>query len=92
MAWHFAALREQFARNALDSGSSKEARRMAEDKSKDYGTGRADLERINVDQEQELRHWSATLGVTHWEVKAAVRKVGPLAKDVARALGSNARV
>jgi hypothetical protein len=49
-------------------------------------------DRINVNEEYELRDWSAKLGVTSWEVKAAVRKVGPLAKDVARALGSNARI
>jgi hypothetical protein len=49
-------------------------------------------DRINVDQEIELQDWSAKLGVTSWEVKAAVRKVGPVAKDVARKLGSNARI
>jgi hypothetical protein len=52
----------------------------------------ADRERIDIDQEYALRDWSAKLGVTHWEVKAAVRKVGPKAKDVARVLGSNARI
>ena len=53
---------------------------------------RGDRMRIDIDEEQSLRQWSATLGVTHWEVKAAVRKVGPVAKDVARELGSNARI
>jgi hypothetical protein len=62
---------------------------MADDKTK---TGRADRERININEDYELRDWSAKLGVTSWEVKAAVRKVGPMAKDVARALGSNARL
>jgi hypothetical protein len=62
---------------------------MADDKTQ---TGRADRERINVNEDYELRDWSAKLGVTSWEVKAAVRKVGPMAKDVARALGSNARL
>jgi hypothetical protein len=62
---------------------------MADDKTK---TGQADRIRINVNEEYELRDWSTKLGVTHWEVKAAVRKVGPMAKDVARALGSNARI
>jgi hypothetical protein len=51
-----------------------------------------DRERINVNEEYELSDWSAKLGVTRWEVKAAVRKVGPMARDVARALGSNARI
>ena len=49
-------------------------------------------DRINVNEEYDLQDWSAKLGVTSWEVKAAVRKVGPVAKDVARALGSNARL
>jgi hypothetical protein len=49
-------------------------------------------DRINVNEEYELQDWSAKLGVTSWEVKAAVRKVGPVAKDVARKLGSNARI
>ena len=53
---------------------------------------RTEWSRIDIDEEQSLRQWSTTLGVTHWEVKAAVRKVGPVAKDVARALGSNARI
>jgi hypothetical protein len=52
----------------------------------------ADRARIDVNEDTELQDWSAKLGVTSWEVKAAVRKVGPLAKDVARALGSNARI
>jgi hypothetical protein len=63
---------------------------MADDRTET--AGRIDRTRIDIDQEQSLRHWSATLGVTHWEVKAAVRKVGPLAKDVARELGSSARI
>jgi hypothetical protein len=49
-------------------------------------------DRIDINKQYELQDWSAKLGVTSWEVKAAVRKVGPLAKDVARALGSNARL
>jgi len=67
---------------------------MSDDKTKTGEIKRAgvDRERINVNEEYELRDWSAKLGVTSWEVKAAVRKVGPMAKDVARALGSNARL
>lgn len=55
-------------------------------------TGAPDRALINIDEERELRDWSSRLGVTHWEVKAAVRKVGPVAKDVARALGSSIRL
>jgi hypothetical protein len=67
---------------------------MSDDKTKtgEIKHAGADRERINVNEEYELRDWSAKLGVTSWEVKAAVRKVGPMAKDVARALGSNARI
>jgi hypothetical protein len=69
---------------------------MADDKSTTGGIQRSweksGADRINVNEKYELRDWSAKLGVTSWEVKAAVRKVGPLAKDVARALGSNARL
>jgi hypothetical protein len=69
---------------------------MADDKSTTGNIERSweksGADRINVNEKYELRDWSAKLGVTSWEVKAAVRKVGPLAKDVARALGSNARL
>ena len=67
---------------------------MTDDKTQTGQIKRAgvDRERINVNEQYELRDWSAKLGVTSWEVKAAVRKVGPVAKDVARALGSNARL
>ena len=61
---------------------------MSDDKSL---IGRADRERINVHEDYELRSWSRKFGVTRWEVKAAVRKVGPMARDVARQLGSNAQ-
>jgi hypothetical protein len=49
-------------------------------------------DRINVEEAAALEGWSARLGVTSWEVKAAVRKVGPMARDVARVLGSNVRI
>jgi hypothetical protein len=67
---------------------------MADDKTMTGTIRRAgtDQERINVNEDFELDDWSAKLGVTRWEVKAAVRKVGPVAKDVARVLGSNARI
>ncbi|HVO03825.1 MAG TPA: DUF3606 domain-containing protein [Candidatus Cybelea sp.] len=62
---------------------------MADDKAP---AGAPDRARINIDEEYELRQWSARLGVTPWEVRAAVRKVGPVARDVARALGSSIRI
>jgi hypothetical protein len=80
-------------------GISKEFDTMADAKMKTVpgsvtpGTvRRVDRESINIDEIHALHDWSKKLGVTSWEVKAAVRKVGPNPKDVARALGSNARV
>jgi Protein of unknown function (DUF3606) len=52
---------------------------MGDDKSK---TGKADRDRINVNESYELRDWSQKFGCTHDELKKAVQKVGPMAKDV----------
>jgi hypothetical protein len=57
---------------------------MADDKSK---TGKADRDRINVNEPYELRDWSNKFGCTPGELKAAVQKVGPMAKDVQKHLG-----
>src|SRR5262249_46262738 len=73
---------------ALDSGQHGRWK-MADDKAQN---GTPDRARINIDEEYELRDWSAKLGVTRWEVRAAVRKVGPVARDVARVLGSTIRI
>ena len=56
---------------------------MADDKTK---TGKADRDRINVNEDYELRDWCKKFGVSEGELKAAVKKVGPMAKDVAKAL------
>jgi Protein of unknown function (DUF3606) len=56
---------------------------MADDKSK---TGKADRDRINVDEDYELRDWSKRLGVTPEQLTAAVAAVGPMAEDVRRYL------
>jgi hypothetical protein len=90
-------LREQFQPAALIGGQVKELQTMADETKtgeikRSWESEGADLTRINVNEEYELKDWSAKLGVTSWEVKAAVRKVGPRARDVARALGSNARI
>jgi Protein of unknown function (DUF3606) len=52
---------------------------MADDKSK---TGSQDRLRINVHEDYELRDWSKKFGCTHEELKAAVKAVGVMAKDV----------
>jgi hypothetical protein len=56
---------------------------MADDKSK---AGKADRDRINVDEDYELRDWSKRLGVTPEQLTAAVAVVGPMAEDVRRYL------
>ena len=50
-----------------------------DDKTKAHGQ---DLERINVNQDFELRDWSKELGVTPEELKAVVKKVGDWASVV----------
>jgi hypothetical protein len=45
-------------------------------------TGGQDRERINVNQDYELRNWSKKYGVTPDELKKAVAKVGDRARDV----------
>jgi len=52
---------------------------MADSKQK---PGSPDRERINVNEEYELRDWSTKFGVTPDELKAAVAAVGVQAKDV----------
>ena len=49
--------------------------------------GKSDRDRINVNEDYELRDWSKSLGVSADRLKEAVRKVGPMVEDVRRALG-----
>ena len=76
--------RRLFAKSRVGSRHVLEGTAMADDKTK---TGRADRDRINVNEPYELRDWSKALGVSEDVLKAAVRKAGPMAKDVAKALG-----
>ncbi|MCW1912977.1 DUF3606 domain-containing protein [Luteolibacter sp. GHJ8] len=57
---------------------------MSDDKSK---TGGPDRERINTNEDYEVRNWSKKLGVTPDQLKDAVKKVGPMVDDVRRELG-----
>ena len=50
----------------------------------------ADRKRINVNEDYELRYWTEKFGVSADELKRAVERVGPMAEDVARALGKAA--
>ena len=58
---------------------------MSDDKSKSSGQ---DRQRINVNQDYELRDWSRKFGVSQEELKRAVAKVGDRARDVERDLKS----
>lgn len=49
--------------------------------------GSQDRRRININQDFELRYWSHALGVSSASIRAAVKKVGPIASDVRRELG-----
>ena len=50
--------------------------------------GAGDRQRINVDQDYEVKYWSQKLGVSAEELRAAVKQVGPTASAVERHLRS----
>lgn len=52
---------------------------MADDKTK---TGGQDRQRINVNEDYELRDWAAKFGVTTVQLKQAVAEVGDRAAEV----------
>ncbi|HZI04613.1 MAG TPA: DUF3606 domain-containing protein [Archangium sp.] len=49
--------------------------------------GPLDRERINVNQPHEVRWWCKELGCTESELRAAVKAVGVMVKDVRKHLG-----
>jgi hypothetical protein len=48
--------------------------------------GTQDRQRIDVSQEHELRYWTQQLGVSADKLREIVKRVGPMATDVRRAL------
>lgn len=60
---------------------------MADDPSK---RGAADRSRINVHEEHEVRYWTQKFGCSPEQLKAAVGRVGVMAKDVEAALQGSA--
>ena len=52
---------------------------MSDDK---RNPGRPDRDRINVNEDYELRDWSKKFGVSKEELLAAVKRVGPMIRDV----------
>jgi hypothetical protein len=57
---------------------------MADDKTK---TGKPDRDRINVEEEYELREWAEKFGVTPERLKQAVKTSGPMVRDIEALLG-----
>ena len=45
-----------------------------------------DAQRVNVNQEYELRYWTEKFGVSADRLRSAVERVGPMAEDVANEL------
>jgi hypothetical protein len=56
---------------------------MSDDKA---NRGSPDRDRINVNQQHELRYWSEKFGVTPDQLKQAVQDVGPLVTKVQQRL------
>jgi hypothetical protein len=50
-------------------------------------TGKPDRDRINVDEDYELRYWSEKFDVTPERLRRAVKTSGPMVKDIAALLG-----
>ena len=57
---------------------------MTDDKNQ---RGGPDRDRINVNEDYELRHWTTALGVSADELRAAVKAVGPTSAAVRQHLG-----
>ncbi len=57
---------------------------MAADKTK---KGPADAVRVNVNEDFEVSYWTRKWGVSAEALKAASKKVGPMATDIAHELG-----
>jgi hypothetical protein len=57
---------------------------MADDKTK---TGKPDRDRINVEEDYELREWAEKFNVTPERLRRAVKTSGPIVKDIAALLG-----
>jgi hypothetical protein len=45
-------------------------------------TGKPDDQRINIEQDHELNYWSKELGVSHEELRNAIKHAGPVVRDV----------
>ncbi|NID06023.1 DUF3606 domain-containing protein [Luteibacter jiangsuensis] len=52
---------------------------MADDKS---NRGQADRDRINVNEDYEVRYWTKEFGISEDTLRDAVKRVGPMVDDV----------
>jgi len=72
-------------RSARGRGKSASTTRARGDDRRQRGPG--DRARVNVNERWEVDYWCKRLGVTPGQLRQAVRKAGPLTKDVRRELG-----
>lgn len=49
--------------------------------------GQRDRDRININEEYEVRYWAQRFNVSADKLRAAVKRAGSMADDVARELG-----
>jgi hypothetical protein len=68
--------------------AEKEQAQMADDKSK---TGKPDRDRINVEEDYELREWAKKFDVTPERLREAVKTSGPMVRDIEALLGKHIR-
>jgi len=57
---------------------------MSDDKS---NRGPADAQRVNVNEDYEVKYWTRALGVSEEKLRETVKRVGVMAVDVREALG-----
>jgi len=70
-------------RSACDNDSYEQS---VEGHMADKGSKREKAERVNINEPYELADWTTKWGVSADKIREAVRKVGPLAKDVLKEL------
>jgi hypothetical protein len=51
--------------------------------------GQRDRDRININEEYEVRYWAQRFNVSADKLRAAVNRAGSMADDVARELGKS---
>jgi hypothetical protein len=67
----------------VEESLNRRGKIMADDKSK---AGKADRDRINVNEAYEITYWPNKLDVAREQLRGAVAAVGPMAEDIQRYL------